>query len=57
MQNRMKSRKYFSINQYQNFRKSENFNIKHLRWSKAWVAMGSKKQQNKWKNVYFSLLE
>ena len=32
MQNRIKSRKYFSIHQYQNFR---NFNIKHLQWSKA----------------------
>ena len=32
MQNRIKSRKYFSIHQYQNFR---NLNIKHLQWSKA----------------------
>ena len=32
MQNRIKSRKYCSIHQYQNFR---NFNIKHLQWSKA----------------------
>ena len=32
MQNRIKSRKYFSVHQYQNFR---NFNIKHLQWSKA----------------------
>ena len=32
MQNRIKSKKYFSIHQYQNFRK---FNIKHLQWSKA----------------------
>ena len=32
MQNWIKSRKYFSIHQYQNFR---NLNIKHLQWSKA----------------------
>ena len=32
MQNRIKSRNYFSIYQYQNFR---NFNSKHLQWSKA----------------------
>ena len=32
MQNRIKSRKYFCIHQYQNLR---NFNIKHLQWSKA----------------------
>ena len=32
MQSGIKSRKYFSIDQYQNFR---NFNIKHLQWSKA----------------------
>ena len=32
MQNWIKSRKYFSIHQYQNFR---NFNIKHLQWNKA----------------------
>ena len=32
MQNRIKSRKYFSMHQYQNFR---NFNIKHLQLSKA----------------------
>ena len=32
MQNRIKSKKYFSIHQHQNFR---NFNIKHLQWRKV----------------------
>ena len=40
MQNRIKSRKYFSIHQYQNFR---NLNIKHLQWSKADLPKEKKK--------------
>ena len=32
MQNRIKSKKYFSIHQYKNFRK---FDIKHLQWIKV----------------------
>ena len=40
MQNRIKSRKYISIHQYQNFR---NFNIKHLQRSKADLQKEEKK--------------
>ena len=37
MQNRIKSRKYFSIHQHQ------NFNIKHLQWSKVDLPKEEKK--------------
>ena len=34
MQNQIKNRKYFSTHKYQN---SDNFSIKHLQWSKAYL--------------------